>query len=158
MKSSILNYIRRRLAPQPTKIRSDIEVKCFTYEGIDAVKQALLEGENHGTADVPLKIRLIAPPSYVLTTLTQDKDVGIQRMTEAIEIIKRVITSYGYAKLTCVIYRSYRIISCLNICSRGSLDVKIAPKAITQREESELQAMLERLASDLDEEEEEEES
>ena len=30
--------------------------------------------------------------------------------------------------------------------SRGALDIKMAPKAVTQREESELQAMLDRLA------------
>jgi len=30
------------------KIRSDIDVTCYTYEGIDAIKQALLEGEAKG--------------------------------------------------------------------------------------------------------------
>lgn len=34
---------------------------------------------------------------------------------------------------------------------RGSLDVKMAPKAVTQREESELQAMLDRLAFEQEE-------
>lgn len=34
---------------------------------------------------------------------------------------------------------------------RGSLDVKMAPKAVTQREESELQAMLDRLAMEQEE-------
>jgi translation initiation factor 2 subunit 1 len=32
--------------------------------------------------------------------------------------------------------------------TRGSLDVKMAPKAVTLREETELQAMLDRLALD----------
>ena len=48
VKESILSYVKRRLAPQPVKIRSDIEVTCFTYEGIDAIKQALSEGEAKG--------------------------------------------------------------------------------------------------------------
>ena len=34
---------------------------------------------------------------------------------------------------------------------RGSLDIKMAPKALTQREESELQAMLDRLALENEE-------
>jgi translation initiation factor 2 subunit 1 len=38
----------------------------------------------------------------------------------------------------------------LSSCS-GSLDVKMAPKAVTLREETELQAMLDRLALDQEE-------
>lgn len=41
LKNDLLTYIKRRLAPQPVKIRADIEVTCFTYEGIDAIKTAL---------------------------------------------------------------------------------------------------------------------
>ena len=48
VKESMISYVKRRLAPQPVKIRSDIEVTCFTYEGIDAIKQALTEGEAKG--------------------------------------------------------------------------------------------------------------
>jgi translation initiation factor 2 subunit 1 len=43
LKTDLLTYIKRRLAPQPVKIRADIEVTCFTYEGIDAIKAALGE-------------------------------------------------------------------------------------------------------------------
>lgn len=35
------SYISKRLTPQPTKLRADIEVTCFGYEGIDAIKTAL---------------------------------------------------------------------------------------------------------------------
>lgn len=38
VKDAIIDYIRKRLAPKQIKIRSDIEVTCFTYEGIDAIK------------------------------------------------------------------------------------------------------------------------
>ena len=41
LKDELKTYILRRLAPQPVKIRSDIEVSCFTYEGIDAIREAL---------------------------------------------------------------------------------------------------------------------
>jgi translation initiation factor 2 subunit 1 len=95
LRDTIMDYIKKKLAQQPTKIRSDIEVTCFTYEGIEAIKQALIAGENHSSPEVPLRIKLIAPPAFVLTTLTQDKELGIEKMTEAIEIIKSVITSHG---------------------------------------------------------------
>jgi translation initiation factor 2 alpha subunit (eIF-2alpha) len=48
IKESISSYVKKRLAPQPVKIRSDFEVTCFTYEGIDAIKQALTDGEGKG--------------------------------------------------------------------------------------------------------------
>lgn len=38
IKEAITDYIKKRLAPRQIKIRSDIEVTCFTYEGIDAIK------------------------------------------------------------------------------------------------------------------------
>ena len=31
IKAAITTYIKRRLAPQPVKIRADIEVTCFSY-------------------------------------------------------------------------------------------------------------------------------
>ena len=95
VKSQITTYIKRRLAPQPVKIRSDIEVTCFTYEGIDAVKEALLAGEATGTSDTKVSIRLIAPPMYVMTTTTLDKDAGISLLNKAIDAVAEVIKSKG---------------------------------------------------------------
>jgi translation initiation factor 2 subunit 1 len=128
MKANLLTYVKRRLAPQPVKIRGDIEVTCFTYEGIDAIKKALLAGEEAGTDDAVIKIKLIAPPMYVMTSMTLDKDSGVDVLTKAIEVVKATIEGAG-----------------------GSLEVKMAPKAVTQREESELQAMLDRLALEQEE-------
>ncbi|CAM9682776.1 unnamed protein product, partial [Chrysoparadoxa australica] len=42
-KDVLTTYIKRRLAPQPIKVRADIEVTCYTYEGVDAIKDTLLE-------------------------------------------------------------------------------------------------------------------
>jgi len=128
IKSMLLAYVKRKLAPQPVKIRADIEVTCFTYEGIEAIREALIAGENRGTPDVPVRIKLIAPPMYVMTSMTLDKDLGIETLNGAIEVISNTIKAKG-----------------------GSLDVKMAPKAVTLREETELQAMLDRLALEQEE-------
>lgn len=128
MKSMILAYVKRRLAPQPVKVRADVEVTCFTYEGIDAIRDALLAGEGKSTADAPVRIKLIAPPMYVMTCMTLEKEIGVETLTAAIETVKAAIQASG-----------------------GSLDVKMAPKAVTLREETELQAMLDRLALEQEE-------
>lgn len=41
IEEELKSYISKRLTPQPTKLRADIEVTCFGYEGIDAIKTAL---------------------------------------------------------------------------------------------------------------------
>ena len=66
-----------KLTQQAVKIRADIDVSCYTYEGIDAVKNALRAGIACSTDVVPIKINLIAPPLYVMTTSTPEKAVNI---------------------------------------------------------------------------------
>ena len=66
--------IKRRLTPQLVRLRADIEVMCFGYDGIDAIKRALLNGEKQSTEECPIKIKLVAPPLYVLMTASIDKD------------------------------------------------------------------------------------
>jgi translation initiation factor 2 subunit 1 len=72
-----LENIQQKLTQQAVRIRSDIEVACYTYEGIDSVKDALRSGIACGTEEVPIKINLIAPPLYVMTTSTAEKQVNI---------------------------------------------------------------------------------
>lgn len=137
IKDELRSYVLRRLAPQPIKIRSDIEVSCFTYEGIDAIREALfcgmnakLEEEESKTQQQqsPIKIKLIAPPIYVLSTMTLEKEVGIAVLQRAIDVIEAKITEKG-----------------------GKMDVKMAPKAVSLKEETELQAMMDRLALENEE-------
>ncbi|KAI1779772.1 translation initiation factor 2, alpha subunit [Hypoxylon cercidicola] len=115
------SYIGKRLTPQPTKVRADIEVTCFEYEGIDAVKTALRTAEARNTEDNQVKVRLVSPPLYVLTSTCLDKNVGIQRLEEAIVDIRNSITSAG-----------------------GQLVVKMEPKAVTDSDDAELQALMEK--------------
>ena len=129
IKDEMLLYIRRRLAPQPIKIRSDIEVSCFTYEGIDAIREALFAGMALSKeGGMQIKIKLIAPPIYVVSTMTLEKEVGIALLQEAIDTIQSKIVAKG-----------------------GKLDVKMAPKAVSLKEETELQAMMDRLALENEE-------
>jgi translation initiation factor 2 subunit 1 len=127
-KDTLVDYIKKRLAPQPIKVRSDVEVTCFTYEGIDAVRDSLMAGQAVGTPEAPIKIKLIAPPMYVITTMTLDKDLGVALLKKALELVTEQILAKG-----------------------GKIDVKMAPKAVSQREETELAAMMERLAAENEE-------
>ncbi len=75
----------------PTLTVADIEVSCYGYEGIDAVKSALTTGINQSTEDMPIKINLIAPPQYVMTTTTLDRTEGVAKLNTAIQVIRESI-------------------------------------------------------------------
>lgn len=198
VRHELISYISKRLTPQPTKIRSDVEVTCYGYEGIDAIKTALRTAEAHNppppaplvlkpstglskrakrgeqtdpdsgppqtngahpdresldpstatpsgpddttaaTEDMPaealkvaravallatpsVKVKLVSPPLYVLTTQCLEKAVGIKTLDEAIERIRASIVKAG-----------------------GALDIKMAPKAVTENDDKELQDLMER--------------
>lgn len=38
VKDSLVKNIRRRMTPQPLKIRADIEMKCFQFDGVLHIK------------------------------------------------------------------------------------------------------------------------
>ncbi|KAG8332273.1 eukaryotic translation initiation factor 2 subunit 1 [Homalodisca vitripennis] len=134
----LLNNIKRKLTSQAVKIRADIEVACYGYEGIDAVKAALKAGLACSTEDLPIKINLIAPPLYVMTTATPEKADGLVALQTAIEEIEKTIKNMG-----------------------GVFQIQMAPKVVTATDEAELARQMERaeaenaeVAGDDDEEDE----
>lgn len=52
----LLVDIRHRLTPKAVKVRADLEVSCFTYDGIDAVKKALRAGLELNTEMLPIRV------------------------------------------------------------------------------------------------------
>ncbi|RXN34956.1 eukaryotic translation initiation factor 2 subunit 1 [Labeo rohita] len=101
---------------------TDIEVACYGYEGIDAVKDALRAGLNCSTEAMPIKINLIAPPRYVMTTTTLERTEGLSVLNQAMTAIKERIEE-----------------------KRGVFNVQMEPKVVTDTDETELQRQLERL-------------
>ncbi|OLY81138.1 Eukaryotic translation initiation factor 2 subunit alpha [Smittium mucronatum] len=115
--------IKRRLTPQPVKIRADVEVSCYGYQGVDAIKKALKAGEDCSTEEVPIKVKLIAPPMYVLTTNSLNKTAGTEVMEKAISVIEETIKSE----------------------EGGEFVVKMRPKAVSEHEEKELADLIARV-------------
>jgi translation initiation factor 2 subunit 1 len=92
---ALMTGIRRRLTPQACKLRSRIEVQCFEYAGVEAVREALNQGLTVSSDDLEVKIKLVAPPLYVLLMSVMDKDEGIAKMDQANELIKASIEKAG---------------------------------------------------------------
>lgn len=136
----LVKNIQRRLTPQAVKIRADIDVNCFSYDGIDAIKAGLTAGEACSVDGIEVKIKLVAPPLYVVMTSALNKEQGIATLQHAIDVITTTVAARG-----------------------GSVTVKQAPRSVSERDEFVLAKMMESLesqnkqvAADEDEEEEEE--
>ena len=121
VKTELQTYISKRLTPQPTKVRADIEVTCFGYDGIDAVKDALRQAEAKNTKETQVKVKLVSPPLYVLTSQTLDKQHGIDTLHTAIDDITASIKEAG-----------------------GACVIKMQPKAVTETDDAELQALMDK--------------
>ncbi|GBG60328.1 hypothetical protein CBR_g4284 [Chara braunii] len=133
VRNTLIKNIRRRMTPQPLKIRADIELRCFQYDGVFHIQEALRKGEKSGTEACPVKIKLVAPPLYVLTTTTVEKDSGISVLNNAVKAISDAIEKH-----------------------QGKLSVKEAARVVSEREEDYL-SRFERENQEVDGDEEEEE-
>jgi len=91
IKQKLESEIRRRLSPQPVKIMAEFEVTCFEVEGIEGIKAALLAGEALSTNEIPLKVNLVAPPKYVISTNTIKKKEAFDLIGQALEAINKTI-------------------------------------------------------------------
>eukprot|EP01065_Artemidia_motanka_P001460 TRINITY_DN10653_c0_g1_i1.p1 TRINITY_DN10653_c0_g1~~TRINITY_DN10653_c0_g1_i1.p1 ORF type:complete len:331 (+),score=133.04 TRINITY_DN10653_c0_g1_i1:77-1069(+) len=88
--------IQERLKANPHRVRADIELTCFAYEGIDAVKEVLLEGQSSvGTETCPLKVTLTSCPAYVLRTQSLDRDEAFRVIESAIQKMTEMIKARG---------------------------------------------------------------
>lgn len=91
IKKELMNILKERLVPQPVKIKADFKLTCYTFDGIEAIKEALLNGEKKGTKKIPIKFSIIGAPLYECSLITVNKKEGLEIMNQALEEIKRSI-------------------------------------------------------------------
>ncbi|OWA55538.1 putative Eukaryotic translation initiation factor 2 subunit 1, partial [Hypsibius exemplaris] len=113
-KTALLAEIRQKLTVRGTKVRAYMEVACFGYDGIDAVKEALRAGLTLSTDDCPIKINLIVPPTYVLTTTAARQADGAKLLNNAMKLIEVAIQKKDM----------------------GKFRIQLAPTAVTETDEN----------------------
>jgi translation initiation factor 2 subunit 1 len=86
-----MEILKVRMVPKPVKIRADFKLTCYKFEGIDAIKTALLEGEKLSTPEIPIKFRVIGSPIYECTTETINRVDGIKLMGQALKTVENTI-------------------------------------------------------------------
>jgi translation initiation factor 2 subunit 1 len=141
VRDALVKDIRRRMTPQPLKIRADVELTCFEYDGVLHIKDAMRAAEGV-TADVPssggaaaaddckVKVSLVASPLYVVTTQTLDKEKGVEIVDLAVAAAGKAIEAKG-----------------------GKIVIKEAARAVSERDDRLLAEKMEKLAKAAEEEE-----
>lgn len=85
------------------------------------MKNALRTAEALNTPETPVKVKLVSPPLYVLTSQCLEKSQGIAILEQAIQAISENIKS-----------------------NDGKCEVRMAPKAVTENDDAELQALMDK--------------
>lgn len=93
-----------------------MEVQCFGYDGIDAIKTSLLAAEALKNDQVDVKIKLVAPPLYIIHTTTLEKALGIETLENAIAALEETMKKYA----------------------GGRVLVKMKPRAVSASDDQEL--------------------
>ena len=128
IRDMLMATIKRRLTPQPIKIRADVNVSCYSYKGIDAVKEALQCAKKFSLERHPVTVSLIAPPQYTIQTTALEKNEGIERTKQAVEAVRECIVANG-----------------------GNLVIKMEPKATTSRDDERLEELLQKMEAENNE-------
>jgi len=139
-RDELLRNIRLKMMPTPDKIRADISVSCTGPAGVEAVKAALRAGiqsagikkirgegdelKGHEVETDQISITLIAPPEYVVTTQSLDKENGIKLVKTALNAIEEKIKEFEY----------------------GTAKVKTEPRVVGQQEELQLKQAMDQAA------------
>lgn len=91
LKDELKKILKEKLVPKPLKIRADFKLTCYSFEGIEAIKEALIAGEKKGTEKIPIKFTMIGSPLYECCLTTINKKEGFELMNQALEEVKKTI-------------------------------------------------------------------
>jgi len=95
-KNTLLTNIHKKMAANPLKIRTRFNLQCYTYDGIDAIKEALIEAKKKVCDDqFQIAFQMIAPPQYKAEVITLDKVGGIKKLEKAAEYVQEEIVKRG---------------------------------------------------------------
>jgi len=91
-REKLIATLQRKLTMNPFKIRVDFSLTCTGYDGIEAIREALLTAKHEVNDEIwNLEFKMIAPPHYKCEVITHNRSEGEQKLKQALTTIKRVI-------------------------------------------------------------------
>jgi translation initiation factor 2 subunit 1 len=118
--------ILQKILDYSIKIKAQIEINCYGYDGIDAIRDSLMAGKKCET-DIKLNINLLVSPTYEICVVALDQTKGIDTINHVIHNIQSTINRYdgGFFKVT---KEPYIVTSNVNESKIENSDLSIAMK------------------------------
>lgn len=120
-----MEILKVKMITQPMKIRADFNLYCITFEGVEAVKYSLIEGEKVSTPEMEIKYRVIGSPTYECNIITTNTKEGLKLMGESLRTVEKTIKAKG---------GSFALLTAPTILGDASKDVR---SQLEQQEEGE---------------------
>ena len=84
-----LSKIRDKyLASKTLEIQAEVEMTCFSVEGIEGIKKSIREGLK---VDQGIKIRILSAPLYLIQLNTREPEEGVRVVEKVIEVLGRTL-------------------------------------------------------------------
>lgn len=77
------------------EIKGYLEVTCWEPNGIDFIKNALMEAEKKEYEDVEIRVTYIGAPRYMITVRAPDYKIAEEQMKKAVERVEKYIKSHN---------------------------------------------------------------
>lgn len=84
-KEALLANIKKKLAAAPIKLRAIFKLSCFTFDGINTIRDALIAAKEKQTDErFQVVLQMIVSPEYKAEIVTLDKQGGIECLNKVI--------------------------------------------------------------------------
>ena len=95
-RKALLLNINKKMATAPIKIRTVFKLNCYSFEGVLAIKEALIATKEKMVNDkFEIVFQMIVSPEYKAEVVTLDKTGGTAKLLEASGIIEKEIKARG---------------------------------------------------------------
>jgi len=91
---TLLSELLKRMQPTPETVRARISMQCFSKAAVEGIQAALAVGLEQNDEELPIVIRVVAAPSFEICCTTMDPELGIQKVTEVIELMKETLEAH----------------------------------------------------------------
>ncbi|CCW61475.1 unnamed protein product [Phytomonas sp. EM1] len=98
LQDSLMSCLRNAMRLKVLTLHAEVDITCFTCDGVEAIRDVLLIGKSYGEGKEPhvaITVTIIGPPKYGLRARTDMKEEGLQLMKESIEAMKIEIAKRG---------------------------------------------------------------